>query len=65
MTAIPGFGDYKARVYFGVLAKWFDVRPEGWEDVVPDWPTIMDVDTVEDLADLKVRKKAWKESGGS
>ena len=64
LTSIPGFGDYKARVYFGVLAKWFDVRPDGWEDAVPDWPTIADVDTIEDLADLKIRKKAWKESGG-
>lgn len=60
---IPGFGDYKARVYFGVLSKWFDVRPEGWEDLVPNWPTITDVDTLDDLAELKIRKKAWKEAG--
>lgn len=64
LTSLPGFGDYKARVYFGVLHKWFGVAPEGWEEVVPDWPTIQDVDTVEDLADLKLRKKQWKESSG-
>jgi uncharacterized HhH-GPD family protein len=64
MTSLPGFGDYKARVYFGVLQKWFGVSPTGWEEVVPDWPTIQDVDTVEDLQDLKVRKKMWKESTG-
>ncbi len=64
LVAIPGFGDYKARVYFGVLAKWFGVRPDGWEAVVPDWPTITDVDTIADLEELKVRKKAWKASGG-
>jgi len=64
LTAVPGFGEYKARVYFGVLAKWFGVRPEGWEAAVPDWPTIADVDTLEDLADLKIRKKAWKDAGG-
>jgi hypothetical protein len=63
LTAMPGFGDYKARVYFGVLAKWFGVRPAGWETAVPDWPTIADVDTLEDLADLKIRKKAWKDAG--
>lgn len=62
LTAMPGFGDYKARVYFGVLSKWFEVRPAGWEEVVPDWPTITDVDTIDDLEDLKARKKAWKES---
>jgi uncharacterized HhH-GPD family protein len=65
LQQVPGFGEYKARVYFGVLAKWFGVRPSGWEDRVPDWPTIMDVDRIEDLADLKLRKKAWKEAGGA
>ena len=62
LIAMPGFGDYKARVYFGVLAKWFGVRPDGWESFAPDWPTIRDVDSLEDLADLKMRKKAWKEA---
>lgn len=64
LTSLPGFGDYKARVYFGILNKWFDVAPEGSDDVVPDWPTIRDVDSLEDLADLKLRKKMWKESTG-
>lgn len=64
MTSLPGFGDYKARVYFGVLHKWFGVQPQGSEEFVPDWPTIRDLDTVDDLADLKARKKLWKESGG-
>lgn len=61
---IPGFGDYKARLYLGVLARWFDVRPPGWEDAVPDWPTIADIDSIDDLADLKARKKAWKATTG-
>lgn len=65
VTDIPGFGEYKARVYFGVLSKWFGVRPPGWEDVVPDWPTITDVDKLADLEELKARKKAWKASAGS
>ncbi|MFQ5554372.1 MAG: HhH-GPD-type base excision DNA repair protein [Acidimicrobiia bacterium] len=60
---MPGFGDYKARIYFGLLCKWFDIRPTGWEKVMPDWPTITDVDAFEDLAELKARKKAWKEAG--
>ena len=62
MKKPPGFGDYKARVYFGVVSKWFDVKPNGWKGFVPDWPSIVDVDSLEDLADLKARKKAWKES---
>lgn len=62
MKKLPGFGDYKARVYFGVVSKWFDVRPTGWKDVVPDWPSIVDIDSIDDLEQLKIRKKAWKES---
>lgn len=65
MKKMPGFGDYKARVYFGVLAKWYGVRPEGWEDSAPDWPYIGDVDSLEDLDELKARKKAWKETQAS
>lgn len=61
MKKLPGFGDYKARVYFGVVSKWWDVKPPGWEDVVPDWPSIVDVDSLADLEELKARKKAWKE----
>jgi len=65
MKQLPGFGDYKARVYLGVVSKWFDVRPEGWQGYIPDWPSIVDVDSLEDLAELKARKKAWKESKSS
>lgn len=64
MKKLPGFGDYKARVYFGVVSKWWDVKPPGWKDVVPDWPSIVDVDNLADLDDLKARKKAWKQKQG-
>jgi uncharacterized HhH-GPD family protein len=64
LLAIPGFGEYKARIYVGVLAARFGVRPEGWEAVIPTWPSIADVESPADLAELKVRKKAWKESQG-
>lgn len=62
LEKLPGFGEYKARVYFGVLSERFDVRPDGWEDHVPDWPSIVDITTPDDLPDLKARKKAWKEA---
>jgi len=62
MKELPGFGDYKARVYLGVLAAHFGVRPLGIEGLVPDWPSIADVTSAADLAELKARKKAWKES---
>lgn len=62
IQAMPGFGEYKARVYFGVLAARFDIQPDGWEELMPDWPSIADITSPEDLPDLKLRKKAWKAS---
>ena len=64
LLAIPGFGEYKARIYLGLLARRFSVRPAGWEEYLPTWPSIVDIESADDLAQLKVRKKAWKESQG-
>jgi len=60
LLAIPGFGEYKARIYLGVLARRFGIRPNGYEDHLPTWPSIVDVATADDLAALKDRKRAWK-----
>ena len=62
LLAIPGFGEYKARIYLGLLAKRFEVKPRGYTKYLPTWPSIVDVQSPDDLADLKARKKAWKES---
>ncbi len=62
MLAVPGFGEYKARIYLGVLAKRFGIKPRGYTKHLPTWPSIVDVNSLEDLGDLKARKKAWKES---
>jgi uncharacterized HhH-GPD family protein len=57
---MPGFGDYKARVYAAVLAQQFGIKPDGWEDSLPEWPNISEVHSEADRADMKERKKAWK-----
>lgn len=62
MLAIPGFGEYKARIYMGVLAKRFGIKPRGYTKHLPTWPSIVDVKSLDDLGELKARKKAWKES---
>lgn len=62
LMAVPGFGEYKARVTIGVLANQFDVRPPGYEEHIPNWPSVADIKAPGDLEDLKLRKKAWKES---
>lgn len=58
---LPGFGEYKARILLGILARWYGVRPSGHEALVPDWPSIVDVERIEDLEVLKARKREWKE----
>ena len=60
ITQVPGFGDYKARVYAAVLARQFGIQPDGWEDNVPDWPNISEVSKPEDRDAMKLRKKEWK-----
>jgi uncharacterized HhH-GPD family protein len=57
---VPGFGDYKARVYAAVLAQQFGIKPDGWEESLPEWPNISEVHSEADRADMKERKKAWK-----
>jgi uncharacterized HhH-GPD family protein len=60
IKAMPGFGDYKAKVYAAVLARQFDIKPDGWDQELPDWPNISEVTSLEGLSDMKSRKKAWK-----
>jgi uncharacterized HhH-GPD family protein len=60
LEAIPGFGEYKARLTVGVLAKHYGIKPRGYTKYLPDWPSIVDIKTPEDLNELKLRKKAWK-----
>ena len=60
LKAMPGFGEYKARIYLAVLAQRFGVQPSGWETYLPDWPNISEIETPEDRVDLKARKKEWK-----
>jgi uncharacterized HhH-GPD family protein len=60
LKTMPGFGDYKARIYAAVLAQRFGVKPNGWERYLPDWPNISEIESPTDRSDLKERKKAWK-----
>jgi uncharacterized HhH-GPD family protein len=59
---IPGFGEYKARVYAAVLARRYGISPAGWDEDLPEWPNISEVDSDEARVDMKARKKAWKAS---
>jgi uncharacterized HhH-GPD family protein len=59
-AALPGFGAAKARIMVGVVAKHLGVRPDGWEHVAPDWPTLADVSTVAEREAYQGQKRAFK-----
>jgi uncharacterized HhH-GPD family protein len=56
--ALPGFGKMKVTALGAVLAKRFGV--EAAQDLVPNHPTLGDVDSPEALADYQAKKRAHK-----
>lgn len=62
LRALPGFGEMKARIVLGVLAKHLRVRPRGWEELAPQYPTLADVHTVAERERYQAGKRAWKAS---
>ena len=61
-AALPGFGAMKAKIMVGVVAKQLGVRPEGWEEVAPTWPTLADVHTTAEREEYQTQKRAHKAS---
>jgi hypothetical protein len=43
-----------------VLARNFGVTPNGWEEFLPSWPNVSEIESASDRENLKLRKKAWK-----
>ena len=60
VQALPGFGKDKSRIFVGLLGKRLGVRPEGWEQVAANWPSIADVDCFERVAEIREKKRAAK-----
>ena len=60
LLALPGIGDMKAKSIIAVLGNRFGVRPPGYDQVAPTWPTLGDVDSAEALADYQAGKRAKK-----
>jgi uncharacterized HhH-GPD family protein len=59
---LPGIGPMKAKSLLAILAKRFGVRPPGWEEVAPAYPTLGDVDSLETLEAYQAKKRAYKAS---
>ena len=69
IAALPGFGGMKVRSLIAVLGKRLGVKPPGWEEVAPGYPTLGDVDSPDALEEYQAMKRAYKASlrasGGS
>jgi uncharacterized HhH-GPD family protein len=60
LLALPGIGEMKAGTIVSLLGKRYGIRPAGWESVIPDHPTLGDVDSPEALAAYQAGKRARK-----
>ena len=70
LKALPGYGDEKAKIFLAVLAKRFNVTPEGWESAAapfsdPTPRSVADIDSPEALVEVRAWKKAQKAKGKS
>jgi uncharacterized HhH-GPD family protein len=62
LLELPGIGPMKARSLIAILGKRFGLRPPGWEEVAPTYPTLGDVDSHEALEAYQEKKRAYKAS---
>jgi uncharacterized HhH-GPD family protein len=60
LIGLPGIGEMKAGTIVALLGKRYGIKPAGWDDVVPDHPTLGDVDSPEALAEYQAGKRARK-----
>jgi uncharacterized HhH-GPD family protein len=58
ISNLPGFGEMKIKALGSVLAKRFDVAVA--QDLVPNHPTLGDVDSAEALEEYQAKKRAHK-----
>ena len=68
LHALPGFGGEKAKIFLALLAKRFDIRPAGWEQVAAPFSddvrrSVADADSPEHLEEVRAFKKMMKAKG--
>jgi uncharacterized HhH-GPD family protein len=62
LLELPGIGGMKAKSLIAVVGKRLGVRPPGWDEVAPAYPTLGDVDSAEALERYQAAKRAYKAS---
>ena len=65
LRELPGYGEEKTKIFMAILAKRFDRRPAGWEEVAApfsdDQPrSVADVHSEESLQAVRAWKKQMK-----
>jgi uncharacterized HhH-GPD family protein len=60
IAALPGFGEMKIKTLGAVLAKRFGLKVA--QDLVPNHPTLGDVDSPQALEEYQAKKRAYKAS---
>ncbi len=60
LLALPGIGEMKAKALLAILGRRFGVDLEGMDQVMPNYPTLADVDSPEALAAYQDKKRAYK-----
>jgi uncharacterized HhH-GPD family protein len=66
LSALPGFGEQKARIFTALLGKQLGVQPEGWREAAGAYGeegsrrSVADVTGPESLAEVRAFKKALK-----
>ena len=68
LHALPGFGEEKARIFVAVLAKRFNIRPEGWERAAGPFAdnaprSVADIDSRDGFTQVRAWKKQQKAKG--
>jgi uncharacterized HhH-GPD family protein len=60
LSSLPGFGEMKVKALGSVLAKRFGI--DAAQELVPNHPTLGDVDSAQALEDYQAKKRAYKAS---
>jgi uncharacterized HhH-GPD family protein len=63
---LPGFGEQKAKIFLAVLAKQFEIKPDGWEKICKPYSaknvymSVADIDSPKALIKVREYKKSVK-----
>ena len=60
LRALPGIGEMKAKAIMAILHQRFGLELDRFDEVLPAYPTLGDVDSAEALAEYQQKKRAYK-----